>query len=277
MKKRRDKKQLLNALDANKLNYKITQLFNEYKIFIKNPDLKLPKIESFNRSEENDMGATTSEVILPDSPNQTLRFRTEQFNIQMCGVGVKAHYFHEFTHISNYYKFISIFEFDEFASYTKLYDEFHATEIQMKAACGFENINDNKKISLKDKIEIKRDIITLEDYFKKIISEYHREIPIWINEYNKNKTSPIILLDRLMTHSMYYYSKINFLFIYCSDNYEEIIDNTLFINELGSELKKIIELLQSNDIDKTILIESAKIDDIIKDNFLNKYYYKYDI
>ena len=270
MKKQKTKEELIIE---NKLKSKIQELFGSFKVFIDNPELELCEVEVFDGLLSRKRGAVTSTVIYPENPKQKLRFRTERFNAEICGKGIKAHYYHEFTHIYDYYNMMKIFDINELSSYTRLYSEFHASEIEMKSAMGFSDAFVFKNISLADEIFIEPNDLNLGEYIKNETSSYYREIPVWFNEYNENSTPNSLanLLHRLVNHSMYYYSKVHFLEKYCIDDFSDKVNLSIFPDILGEDIKQIIELLKTDTIDKSILVSIKEYDSKISDKFFEKY------
>ena len=270
MKKQKSKEELILE---NRLKSKIQELFWGFKVFIDKPELELCEVEVFNGLLSRERGATTSTVIYPQNPKQKLRFRTERFNAEVYGKGIKAHYYHEFTHIYDYYNMMKLFDINELASYTRLYSEFHASEIEMKIAMGFSNAFVSKNVSLAEEISIGPNDINLGEYIKNETSSYHREIPVRFKEYSENSTPSSLanLLHKLVNHSMYYYSKVHFLEKYCIDDFSDKVDMSIFPDILGEDIKHIFELLKTDTIDKSILVSLKEYGSKISDNFFEKY------
>lgn len=270
MKKHKSKEELILEI---RLKSKIQELFRDFKVFMDKPELELCEVEVFNGLLSREQGATTSTVIYPQNPKQKLRFRTERFNAEIYGKGIKAHYYHEFTHIYDYYNMVKLFDVNELASYTGLYSEFHASEIEMKIAMGFSTVFVSKNISLAEKISIGPNDINLGEYIKNETSSYNREIPVWFKEYYENPTPNSLanLLHRLVNHSMYYYSRVYFLEKYCIDDFSDKVDMSIFPDILGEEIKHVFELLKTDIIDKSILVSLKEYESKISDKFLEKY------
>ena len=270
MKKHKNKEDLILEII---IKSKIQELFKEFKVFMDNPELKLCEVEVFNGLLSRERGTITSTVVYPQNPKQKLKLRTERFNSAIYGKGIKAHYYHEFTHIYDYYNMMKLFDFNEIASYTRLYSEFHASEIEMKVAMGFSTAYAFKNISLNEEISIGPNDISLGEYIKKETLSYYKGIPILFKKYNENPlpNNLAILLHKLLSHSMYYYSKINFLERYCIDDFSDKVDRLIFSDVLGEEIECVFELLKTDVIDKSVLVLINEYESKIADKFIEKY------
>ncbi len=265
MKKNKDKMQFLFK---QKLIGVIKNLFEEFKIFINYPDLVLPEIEFINVFQSDRYNISPSYVMITDSANQKPRFKTELLNLPMLGVGVQSHYFHEFTHLWDYNTYKTSFNLSDISLYT----EFHATSIGMKKAMKFTSNSEIKKVYLYDEIFIEEKVTRLDDYMRKLTSDYHHQIPIWINKFKSNNTpeNAARLCSKLLNHYTYYFSKVNFLNLYCNDNFVNLIDYCLFIDIFSNKAKEAYELLKSPIIDDSILNEIKNLKNEIVINFARR-------
>ena len=260
-------------LHEYKLKSKIRSLFEQYKLFVNNPELRLPEPKIFYHPPQNEIDWAPSQVLLPDISGKPLRFETERFNLERFGKGVDAHYFHEFTHILDYYEWKPILTFDELRTYTHLYSDFHATEIQMKKATGFLSADENKTVHPNDVILIDKDSTSIEEYVKTITPYYQYLISKKIDRYNKAKSYNGItaLFFDLIMDSMYYYGRVNFLSKHYSGNYSGIINTSLYVRELGEDLIGILKAMSEQPIDKHLLSFVRYGYEVIRDKFHIKY------
>lgn len=158
--------------------------------------------------------------------------------------------FHEFTHILDNRILLSDIIADDKEQLLKWYTEYHATEIQMKAALRFDFFD--------SEYEFKKSTLVYDWFKQKTVEEdilrNANEYKITVQSCKENgKIYDVIL------HSIYYISKINFWNKYCKDDISNIIDKEIIINILGKDnFNNLNYLLQNPSLNKIRYFQTIK-------------------
>ena len=142
--------------------------------------------------------------------------------IKLLKSNSKPAIFHECTHILDNHNLLQNMNPEEKEILLKWYTEYHATEVQMKAALRFEYFNSSYMFSKSSLVH---------DWFKnKTVEE---DVLFKTNDYKTTIRSLIKSKDiyGIILHTIYYISQLNFWRQYCKDDVGDIADEK-FVNKL---------------------------------------------
>jgi len=224
------------ALIKLSLANKIYPIYEEYKRFISSQSLPKFEILLFNnlktrRTESASMTFIKGKYIL-NIEQHTFLITTQTINTLL---------YHEFTHIWDDVTFLQDLKYIERKKFLHPYTEYHATQIEMMCACGFNKMDDNKALD--------KDIIVYEGNSPKPITEYIKFIQedylATIKDKMRNNCPPGAAV-KIWLHSIYLQSKIDFFKHFCEFNIDEFIDINIAEKICGEHFIQSIQLIQSD-------------------------------
>lgn len=172
-------------------------------------------------------------------------------------------------------------EIEQRRSYLKFYTEFHATQVALQTALGFERYNDNKQITLSDKLHVDNNAVNISnaqlldvgEYMQRLTQKLSADIPQWFDKYEQEKSEPLALktlFSSLLNQSVYYFAKIDFMDKYCVEDTSSLFDINLFVDSLGAEILQVYAVLNSGSIDKSKLDHIEALSQVILNNFFER-------
>lgn len=228
----------LSEKDKILFKSKIQFFYKQYKEFVLGVDM--PELDNQNIQIVdfgNTIGEPIARIIPPNNRNGKYILKID-YSLYFMNNVLKSILFHEFTHILDYSSLFN--NLDDQEALIKLYSEYHASQIQMKALLGFYNLEDNKNIMFKDMIYDVDKLVTVEKYFLDKRNEYIT-ILNQSNLFNKDN------LRQNTYNLMYYLGNLSVIKNHCNEDLREILDINIFIGRYGVEMKKIIDILELYD------------------------------
>ncbi|MBC5688226.1 hypothetical protein H8S37_04690 [Mediterraneibacter sp. NSJ-55] len=219
-------------MQYNKINNIINSYKEEYKKF-----MLISTFPDFNIVIDDTLGANLKTTFDKGIPT----FLLSSTYIPELKSNARPGVYHELTHILHDSTILTGLNKQQREPYIKWYTEYYATQVQMKAALGFNNYYENYKFQLSTKVNdwiYKKNVA--EDIAYKTL-DYKSTIQSFI----KNKDIYHIIL-----HSIYYLSQINFWNKYCKEDVSKLIDYEFISLLLGKHDIEILDgLLKNPEID----------------------------
>lgn len=148
--------------------------------------------------------------------------------------------YHEFTHIVDHASILINMPIEQQNKYLRWYTEYHATQVQMKKSLRFNSYYDEYHFKTTTTVHDWLDNKTVKEDIKFKTDEYVDKI----KELYRSKNS-----YRIMLHSIYYLSQIQFWRAYCSESIENLIDWRLISAILGhKEIEVLLEQLRNPNV-----------------------------
>ena len=230
-----------SAMIKMSINNELQKLYKEYMIFIGKDDLPAFSTELFNAYNN----PTSAEAFMSFKNNKYI-FNIEQHKFMLFPDTVKSLAFHEFTHIWDDCIFLQELAYNERKKLTHWFTEYHAVQIDMMCACGFDNISSAK--ILDDNTMIFR------DNHPKILKEYidfsYKGFIITIDNYMKNGCSPKDAVYTVL-HTVYHQSQCDFFKKYYKPFEYDKYQNACKII-CGESFIELIKSITDEDITKDI-------------------------
>lgn len=259
------------------LEMRIMTLYNSFQQFIdckSMPKLKIKlipwqeRITSLRRMTFSNIKMLSNGLAL---------LETVKENPKIMGDGLMAHYYHEFTHIYDDVTISS--DFDLEIPSIKLYTEFHAEQVELKAALGFTSEIEDRKVALSETLKINVQLenvskpLSLGDYLNYLTVDQKRLIPEWIEAYKQeridNADAALLELFRsFLNSSTYYLSTVHFARKYCTESVDELVDVNIYDSFMGSGLQEAFAVLGQEQCTKEHLILLSEKQDKIRLDFV---------
>lgn len=215
-----------NSEDLQKKTRKIfKEWYEEYKRFIGEANLPKYDLKFYYNTEH-----CRSSCDHPNDPINEIHIITiNELLLPTHGENAKAIAFHEFTHIFDSVQFYQFFRHPDIKNYNLAYTEFHAVQVQLKCAFGFEQEYDNKQIISTDLVrdgEKTKDVNTYIQYIKINLVKTINYL------YGTTCDIPIdVRFVEVIRHSIYYCAIAEFFNCYmlekvdfdCTDNFLKIV------------------------------------------------------
>lgn len=234
------------------ITQKVYKYLNEYKTFVDNENIPRPKVELSKYLSGDEAQITYKK------PNYILKLLDKLFEVK--SKTIKSTLFHEFTHILDYIEAPHNLSFDERRRILHAYTEYHAVQIEMKCACGFNKNNENKQLD--------RNIIVYDGFEPQNIIDYLKNYEI---DYIETVKSAIQDLDAqslvsFWEHSIYYQSKIDFFNKFCDFDIKQIIDVDIVYQICGNYFQKLILSINSDKLSyENLLNQEELLNNTVKD------------
>lgn len=240
------------------INFKllIHKYFNDYKTFMNISCLPTPTIEIVNKFA----GTTVAQTRFP--ANKTPILQVDKNNSILFQQGTMSVLYHEFTHI--YDDYVCDFKVDRRGFHLTPYTEFHATIVQMMVGMGYDSYFDNKKVSMFDSIHDGNKNTTFDQYIQQDTAYNTTYLTVDKNDLRKSFSYLYHLL-------LYYIGKHYFAQNYILENTTQLFDYSLFVKIFSENILILRDLLFKNNHSDNHLLQIAKTQNTIIQDFDLKY------
>lgn len=150
----------------------------------------------------------------------------------------KSLLFHEFTHILDHETLLKDVAFNEKSPLLSLYTEYHATTVEMKAACDFKCETELGIVHPSRAVHVGIKPMSLDAFLSIARDELIAKFEAW--KANNYKPDDMLFLLKL---SIYFIAKAHFVQKYCPVDIHEIIDTRFLAELFGNEFSEMETLL----------------------------------
>lgn len=226
----------------------IVKYFNDFKKFIKVPNLQCPPINLVDKFDDLTCAHVKNGVL-----------EVSKMYFIALGQGAVPVLYHEFTHIYD----DSIINPNNKLERLGLlaYTEFHAAVVQSMVASGYTSYYKDKKITSNSKFVDMLDNCTVEEYFIKL------------NRMNQNLSVEAINVKssfwNIYYQMLYYFGRMYFVEKYMVDDVPISLD--VFLSIFSKNIIVLKDLLFKNDNCDSMLLQLGKVQEQITQEFDRKY------
>ena len=228
----------------------IIKYFDDFKKFMKAPDLKCPPINLVDKFDDLTCAHVKNGVL-----------EVSKLYFIALKQGAIPVLYHEFAHVYDDYMIKPTNKLEDLG--LSIYTEYHASVVQMMTATGFTSYYKDKKISNSCQIKDMLDDCDIKEYLKK----QHR-----LNGELYIDTSNIGESFKIARKQMFYcIGKMYFAQKYIKEDSTPLLSLEPFINIFGKNVLALKDILFLNDCSKNILSQLARVQDAIMREFESKF------
>ena len=228
----------------------IIKYFDDFKKFIKVPDLQCPPINLVDKFDDLTCAHVKNGVL-----------EVSKLYFIALKQGAVSVLYHEFTHVYDDYMIKPLNKIEELG--LNIYTEYHASVVQMMTATGFNSYYKDKQISITSRIRDALDDRITKDYLEK---QHRLNSELYIDTTNIGES-----FKNARKQMFYYIGKMYFAQKYIKEDTTELLSLETFINIFGENVITLKDVLFLNDYSNNVLTQLAKTQDTIMCEFEDKF------